>query len=68
MLNWWNMVKNEWYAEVSTHVRYVRPSFYHNQCSTFSNVAERVEPHREHFVFVPVSYDSLKFVEEIRSN
>ena len=64
------MVKNEKYVKISTQVGSTTfvPHFTIVECKTSSNVAERVEPYGGHFEFVPVSYDALSFIEEIRSN
>jgi hypothetical protein len=66
------MIKNEKYVKISTYVGSTTfvPHFTIVECNAFSNVAERVEPYGEHFdfEFVPVSYDALRFIEEIRSN
>jgi hypothetical protein len=63
------MIKNEKYLKISTHVGLTTffPHFTTVVCNAFSNVAER-EPYGEHFEFIPVSYDALRFIEEIRSN
>ncbi len=64
------MIKNEGYVEISTHTGSL--TFIHHfttgECSVFSNVARRVELYREHLEFVPVSYNALGFIEEIRLN
>jgi hypothetical protein len=64
------MIKNEKYIEIPSHVGLTKfiPHFTIVGCSAFPNFAGRGEPYGGHFEFVPVSYDALRFIEEIRSN
>ena len=60
------MIKNEKYIEIPTHVGSTTfvPHFTIVECNAISNVAGRVEPYGEHFEFVPVSYDVLRFMKK----
>lgn len=64
------MINNEKYVKISTHLGSTTfvPHFTTVECNAFSNATESVELYGEHFEFVPVSYDALRFIEEIRSN
>ncbi len=64
------MVKNERYLEISTHTGSIAfiPHFTKGKCSVFPDVAQRVEPCREHFEFALILYDTLGVIEEIRLN